>query len=107
MPFPFGVGVGDFLAVIELARKVILALQEKRGAIASHRALLVEVRSLKTPLEITAIGLMKICDFSGRGMDINSFLRADILNGSTNLIVTGYLFLKFWRFVLSTSIHLW
>lgn len=39
MPVPFGFGVGDFLAVGDLARRIAKALSESRGATAEYKSL--------------------------------------------------------------------
>ena len=50
MVLPFGVGVGDFLAILDLIRKVFLALEETCGAAAQYQAIGVLLGSLEKRL---------------------------------------------------------
>jgi hypothetical protein len=51
MPVPFGVGVGDFIAGINLLKEVLGAFSETKGARASYRQVVHELSSLQSALE--------------------------------------------------------
>jgi len=51
MVVPFGISIGDFIAVGKLAHEIAVALNDARGAVAEYRSLIKLLESLATSVQ--------------------------------------------------------
>jgi hypothetical protein len=75
MVVPFGISIGDFVALAQLAHEVANALNDARGAAADYKSLIELLRSLKTSVSA-------ICGFlSGSSFSAQLDVEQAFING--------------------------
>jgi len=97
MAVPFGVSIGDFITLGDVAYRVILALQQTRGSCADFRNLISSLSSLNRCLQTTSAVFLSHSFNHGAGMD-----RPDdaVVNGIVHEIVCVRKLLE--NFLIST-----